>query len=101
MYSVFNSTFNVDLTTTNEQHINSDLSATFPQTFIVKGGSQYDSTNVFLFPYGYHSEGGGCIRAVYTKDNIKYTSVLGVNSTGVEYLVFKRETAVKDEVLAT
>lgn len=91
----------VDSTTTNEQHINSNLSVAFPRTFIIKGTSQYDNVNLFLYPYAHHIEGGGCIRVDYTKDNIDYHSILGVNSTEVEYLVFKRETVVKDEVLAT
>ena len=95
-------TFNVDLTTTNEQHINSDLSVNFPATFIIKGTSEYRDVKVFLYPYAHHFSGGGSIRAEYTEDNITYVSVLGVNKEQVEYVVWKRDgTVAKDEVLAT
>lgn len=92
----------VDLTTTNAQHINGDLLVNFPKSFVVNGTSQYANVEVFLYPYAHHLEGGGCIIAKYTKDNIAYFSTLGVNREQVEYLVQNREgTVVKDEILAT
>ena len=93
-------TFNVDLTTTNEQHINSDLVTTFPNAFVQQGGS-YSDSKVYVNLYGQHYDGSGGIWVEHKENNEIYYSVLGVNSTRVEYIAMKRETIVKDEVLAT
>ena len=48
-----------------------------------------------------HYEGSGSIEVAYEKNNEIYYSILGVNPTAVEYITMRRETIIKDEVLAT
>lgn len=89
----------VDLTTTNEQHINSSLVTTYPRKFIV---AVNESIQTFFGYFAYHYEGGACIEAAHKENNETYFSYLGVNKEEVEYFVTKRDnTVVKDEVLAT
>ena len=89
----------VDLTTTNEQHINSNLVTTYPYRFSVVDNQ---TTQAFFGIYGYHYDGGVSISSSYTENNETYFSILGVNKERVEYLVQKRVgTVLKDEVLAT
>ena len=88
----------VDLITTNAQQIHSHLITTYPNKFSVVDN---ETTQAFFGIFGYHYDGGAAITASYEKNNETYFSSLGVNKERVEYLVQKRETVLKDEVLAT
>ena len=48
-----------------------------------------DGSETRFGPFGYQYAGGVCIKVTYKENNEIYESYLAVNSTNVEYLVFK------------